>query len=769
MALPVVAIAAKRHAPRLIGIGVTLALLLAVAMAAATMVIVGGSAHQATAAAQCEGSMTAGLQVSDVEVPDLDAEQSANAAVIVAVAQEVGAGEYGAVIGVATAFQESTLLNVDHGDAAGPDSIGLFQQRDPWGSRSDRMDPAKAAEMFFTGGQGGQSGLLDVAGWQSMTLGEAAQAVQRSADPSGAWYARHEAMARNIVSKIGGVSEVPAVSIDAAGTLLVDAATTTASLTGAADLCGPGAAMNCPPTPWPGIEQGLTPDALRVLRCAHQAFPQVETFLGVGERSANPNSDHPTGRAVDAMIPDYKSAGASASGAVFRVSTYNVLGDSHTRPGGKRSGWADARTRMGWQVDAINNAGLDVVGFQEFQPAQLDAFMSMTGGQWGMSKGDKDNRVAWRRSAFDVVTERALTIPYFYGNKRQMPYVLLQHRASGQRVWVLSAHNPADVRGNAAHWRAEAVRREAALANELMQDGTPVIFAGDMNDRETYLCDTVKQTALHSASGGSAGILSGPCQTPKPQPVDWLMGSPTVNFSGYQADQSLLGKASDHPMVYATASIGAATGQALGDQMAAWVTANAKALGVNYVIWDAKSWSVEEPTWKPYSHPSGVTDDTSLHRDHVHVSVFGNTAGATTATSGPWTTPLQPGTYTLTSPFGYRVHPVYGYRKLHTGMDYSASAGTPILAASSGTVTFAGQGGAYGNLTKVDHGGGVETWYAHQSSFSAQPSQVVEPGQVIGFVGTTGVSTGDHLHFEVRLNGVPIDPEPFLLQQGVTL
>lgn len=109
---------------------------------------------------------------------------------------------------------------------------------------------------------------------------------------------------------------------------------------------------------------------------------------------------------------------------------------------------------------------------------------------------------------------------------------------------------------------------------------------------------------------------------------------------------------------------------------------------------------------------------------------------------------------------GWRVHPVYGYRSCHTGIDLSASTGTPILAARSGTVvwTKADLSGPYGNNTLIDHGDGLSTFYAHQSSFNVSPGQHVQTGDVIGYVGETGYATGPHLHFEVHINGIPYDP-----------
>ena len=117
----------------------------------------------------------------------------------------------------------------------------------------------------------------------------------------------------------------------------------------------------------------------------------------------------------------------------------------------------------------------------------------------------------------------------------------------------------------------------------------------------------------------------------------------------------------------------------------------------------------------------------------------------------------------VTSPFGYRVHPIYGDSRLHTGVDMGASEGTPIRAAGAGVVVSAGwNSGGYGNLTIIDHGNGLTTLYAHQSGFVVSANGRVSQGQVIGRVGCTGSCTGPHLHFEVRQNGTPVNPMNYI-------
>jgi murein DD-endopeptidase MepM/ murein hydrolase activator NlpD len=116
----------------------------------------------------------------------------------------------------------------------------------------------------------------------------------------------------------------------------------------------------------------------------------------------------------------------------------------------------------------------------------------------------------------------------------------------------------------------------------------------------------------------------------------------------------------------------------------------------------------------------------------------------------------------ITSAFGYRIHPIFHVRKMHTGVDMHAGMGESIHAATAGTVIQAGWRGGYGKCVVIDHGGGLATLYAHQSELLVEVGQKVKRGEVVGKVGSTGYSTGPHLHFEVRVNGSPVDPQGYL-------
>ncbi|MDY6084283.1 MAG: peptidoglycan DD-metalloendopeptidase family protein [Dialister sp.] len=116
----------------------------------------------------------------------------------------------------------------------------------------------------------------------------------------------------------------------------------------------------------------------------------------------------------------------------------------------------------------------------------------------------------------------------------------------------------------------------------------------------------------------------------------------------------------------------------------------------------------------------------------------------------------------ITSPFGYRVHPIFGTTIYHSGIDIGVDYGTPIHAADSGTVIYAGWISGYGNAVILDHGGGIQTLYGHNTSVAVSEGQSVSKGDVIAYAGSTGNSTGPHCHFEVEVNGTPVDPMGYL-------
>ncbi|MBF4635247.1 peptidoglycan DD-metalloendopeptidase family protein [Agreia pratensis] len=145
----------------------------------------------------------------------------------------------------------------------------------------------------------------------------------------------------------------------------------------------------------------------------------------------------------------------------------------------------------------------------------------------------------------------------------------------------------------------------------------------------------------------------------------------------------------------------------------------------------------------------------------------GDSSGPGPVSSG-WASPF-PGSYS-TDEYGMRTNPVTGNYTLHAGLDLNYNSGTcgaPVYAAAAGEVSYAGYNGGYGNFVEINHGGGVRTGYGHNTSLNVGSGQYVAAGEIIAFAGTTGNSTGCHVHFEVRVGGSPTDPRPFMADRGV--
>jgi murein DD-endopeptidase MepM/ murein hydrolase activator NlpD len=116
----------------------------------------------------------------------------------------------------------------------------------------------------------------------------------------------------------------------------------------------------------------------------------------------------------------------------------------------------------------------------------------------------------------------------------------------------------------------------------------------------------------------------------------------------------------------------------------------------------------------------------------------------------------------VTSPYGNRTSPFSGIVKFHEGLDIAAQTGTPIMAPADGVVVKAGFSSGYGNMVEISHGYGIKTVYGHSSRLNVKPGQRIRRGEVIAYVGDTGTSTGPHLHYEVRLNGLPVNPVKYM-------
>ena len=248
--------------------------------------------------------------------------------------------------------------------------------------------------------------------------------------------------------------------------------------------------------------------------------------------------------------------------ATFRVSSFNVLGASHTAPGGDRPGMASGETRMQYTTQLLANNRVDVVGMQEMQPVQQAAFRKIQGTSWDLYPGGRLNRIdghnsiAWRTDTWRLVEANTIAIPYFHGVKVQMPYILLRNIASNRLVWFANFHNPANTKfaGINLQWREQARILEVGLANKIWASGVPLVITGDMNEKAPYFCALTTGSPMKSASGGSWGTST--CSPPDRLKIDWIFGSLDVRFANYRVnDGTLVDKASDHPMILADVTV----------------------------------------------------------------------------------------------------------------------------------------------------------------------------------------------------------------------
>ena len=209
-------------------------------------------------------------------------------------------------------------------------------------------------------------------------------------------------------------------------------------------------------------------------------------------------------------------------------------------------------------------------------------------------------------------------------------------------------------------------------------------------------------------------------------------------------------------------------GIALGTEIADWARTNAGPLGVTYIIWREHLWSAARAAegWRRCGQSASCytgPDDSAAHRDHVHISVHGDQGGTVLTTNGKAVLPLEQ--YRLTARFGDVGE---RWKTAHTGLDFAAPTGTPIRAITDGIITHAATQGPYGLLTVLTAPDGTTSYCAHQSSITVTTGQRVTAGTVIGTVGATGNVTGAHLHLEIRIGGIPTDPQTWLRQQGLT-
>jgi hypothetical protein len=238
----------------------------------------------------------------------------------------------------------------------------------------------------------------------------------------------------------------------------------------------------------------------------------------------------------------------------FVLTTFNMLGASHTAPGGTHPGYASGRTRALRAAELIRRHGSDVVGFQELQGVQLATLRRHTDLDFwpGSSRTvrDTENSIGWRRDEWTAVEKHTIEIPYFAGGRRAMPVVRLRSRSTGLEAWFANFHNPGETKRfqHQQRFRTRATLIESELANRLItRTGLPVFVTGDMNEQGSFFCRFTAMTPMVAARGGSN---TGRCHPRGPGGIDWIFGSQGVQFSDYQVDHGhLVAITTDHPVV----------------------------------------------------------------------------------------------------------------------------------------------------------------------------------------------------------------------------
>ncbi len=228
----------------------------------------------------------------------------------------------------------------------------------------------------------------------------------------------------------------------------------------------------------------------------------------------------------------------------FNVASFNVLGSSHTAPGGNKAGRPSGVSRMRGAVAAMKSHNIDIAGMQEFQGDQKKAFQRLAP-DFGVV-GSNDNAIVYNKKKFRLVEKSSFKVPYFGGKMKEMPIAKLQDKATGKQVWVVNIHNPADTKAHPhnAKNRAKAIAIEQNLMRQLQATGIPVIFTGDFNDGKTV-----------DGSMGRVGMNSAAPKKAR-RAIDYIFGSSGVNFSNYSNDQRTKANGtSDHPLIVSTATI----------------------------------------------------------------------------------------------------------------------------------------------------------------------------------------------------------------------
>lgn len=251
-------------------------------------------------------------------------------------------------------------------------------------------------------------------------------------------------------------------------------------------------------------------------------------------------------------------SGTSMDG--YTIATLNVLGFNHTAGEGGRRGYESGEIRFPKAMAALDDAGVSVAALQEMHPQDQTRFRADFADEWGSAEGSQDF-VIWRKSEWRQVQMQKVMTTYFGGHKRAQPFVLLEQIATGEKIWFMGIHNPANARGPGLKWRVQALAAEKAAIESVKDDGYPVFIAGDFNDvhdgKQMAQCVLTPMMTNVFGEGGP-----GTCGKPKgAAAVDHIfhMNAPAVGDA--KVDKSVIDeKVTDHPLVTAVVGDSSASG-----------------------------------------------------------------------------------------------------------------------------------------------------------------------------------------------------------------
>lgn len=725
-------------------------------------------------------------------------EQLQNATTIVTVAVQNDLPVRAAEIAIMTAEVESELINVPFGDR---DSLGLFQQRKEWGPRHVRMNPEKSAQMFFTGGRAGQPGLTDIANWQNLPRGVAAQAVQVSALPDE--YAKRETEAIAIVAQIMGNDVVITAAQDCEETTDPIEIAVQKALSRTGDDYEWGDANGSGLVSWAFGEAGITlPKELSALagyEGSDSEGVEVETLTAEDITSADSlqrgdlvflddDGDGKSDRVGVELGP-----GDTGAGSEFRIATYNIT----------------VKQQFANYPAVVNNIKqkyqLDVVGTQELesdnyriiqremtQDGTFGIYPDKKPGEAIVRHGLNARAILYRTDRFVLDESRSRFFRYprypedgatksgteeILAGQANAPVAFLTDKVTGQEVIVIGFHSAAFKENAERRYRANLILVEQVKQLQTDYPGVPIFLTGDFNEgtgvrgpgdgaNYTYqqrsenllYCMFAANKLMFSTEAESRGQATN-CPNSQIGGVDYIYASQGVQVASQSFTEIPRGvSGSDHPAKFVDVVVPGV------------VAADSKI---------AKKWL-----------------STTVGRDVSQVNLTGidsrrvvkvlrlTVTNSLIASSGEWVFPLQKGVYTYSAGS-------YGERDLggddyHNGTDFGTNGfEAPLVAMHDGTIVRAGYAGAWGNHLVVETGIPVpdmpgETYkylYAHLSSytFGLSLGAAVEAGQSVGNVGDTGNSFGEHLHLTICTTMActdgneegSTDPIPFLASIGI--